>query len=56
MIKYAEFHEKLKNGDYDNTFAYIYGNDENMLNRQRERYDEAAKEFVNLYGDKGFRI
>ena len=45
----TELIKKIDNGGYDGRFAALYG--DGCVPAQRQRYGEAAREFLSLYGD-----
>ena len=42
--------QKIHNGDFDHAFRLLYGEDENMVQQNRERYCKAIAEFEKIFG------
>lgn len=42
---------KIRNHELDTVLADIYGNEEDILNTQRERYCNAISEYMGIYGE-----
>ena len=51
-MKPIEFIETIKNGELDNDFRKLYGNDTSVLDAQKKRYEDAVNEFVKLFPDR----
>lgn len=45
MANAVQLVEQLKRGDFDKALCHLYGEDPNVLSKQRERYMSAVKEF-----------
>ncbi len=48
-MKINDFFEKLKSGGFDERLKAVYGNDEQTLERQKNRYKEAVSKFSATY-------
>lgn len=57
MANAVQLVEQLKRGDFDNALCRLYGEDPNVLSRQRERYAKAVKEFEKHFdGTRELRL
>lgn len=57
MANAVQLVEQLKRGDFDNALCRLYGEDPNVLSKQRERYAKAVKEFEKHFdGTRELRL
>lgn len=57
MANAVQLVEQLKRGDFDNALCRLYGEDPNVLSRQRERYAKAVEEFEKHFdGTRELRL
>lgn len=57
MANAVQLVEQLKRGDFDNALCRLYGEDPNVLSKQRERYAQAVKEFEKHFdGTRELRL
>lgn len=57
MANAVQLVEQLKRGDFDNALCRLYGEDPNVLSKQRERYAKAVEEFEKHFdGTRELRL
>ena len=57
MANAVQLVEQLKRGDFDNALCRLYGEDSNVLSKQRERYAKAVEEFEKHFdGTRELRL
>lgn len=57
MANAVQLVEQLKRGDFDNALCRLYGEDPNVLSKQRERYARAVEEFEKHFdGTRELRL
>lgn len=52
MAAFKEILSAIKNGAFNEKFAYIYSADEQAVKEQAARYEQAVKEFGKLFGEE----
>lgn len=50
-MKISEFITALENNEYNHTFDELYGKENEIIEKQKKRYRDAAEKFMELYPD-----